>query len=358
MSAAALRRARAAAQLLHRPRTAGVADLVGALLAVQAQDLRAARLALRARAAGLTAAGVDAALTDERSVVVTWLMRGTLHLVGRDDYPWLLGLAAPTRLSTSRRRLAQEGVSAADANRAVGIVERALADAGPLTRPELAERLAAAGIRTEGQATPHLLMLAALRGIAVLGPLREDGAHAFALTRDWLGRAPAAELAGAERDAALAELARRYLAAHGPAAPADLAAWSGLPLRDARAGLRAIGAGLAEGEGDLVDLATRAPEPGAVPARLLPAFDPYLLGWKDRAFAVPARHAERVRPGGGMLRATATVDGLAVGTWSARGGVVELEPFGRLPRGARSALEADGEDVRRFLQGATSARPS
>jgi hypothetical protein len=348
--APALRRARAAAQLLHRPRATGVPEVVARLLAVQAQDLRAARLALRARAAALTAADVDTALTDERSVVVAWLMRGTLHLVGRDDYPWLLGLTAPTRLAANRRRLAQEGVAPDDAQRAVRIVERVLADDGPLTRPQLAERIAAEGIRTEGQATPHLLMLATLRGIAVLGPLREDGGHAFALTRDWLGGAPPAELAGAERDAALAELARRYLVAHGPAAPGDLAAWSGLALRDARAGLKAIASELAEGDDDLVDLAAREPAPDAIPARLLAAFDPYLLGWKDRGFAVPARYAKRVHPGGGMLRATATVDGLVVGTWSAAGGGVKLEPFGRLPAGGRAALEADADDVARFAQ--------
>jgi hypothetical protein len=356
VSGDALRRARAAAQLVHRPRAFGVADVVGRLLAVQAQDLRAARLALRARIAGLAAPDVDAALTDERSVVVTWLMRGTLHLVGRDDHPWLLGLTAPTRQATSRRRLSQEGVSPDDAERAVRIVERALADDGPLTRPQLAERIAAAGIRTAGQATPHLLMLAALRGVAVLGPLREDGAHAFALARDWLGTAPPAELAGAERDGALAELARRYLAAHGPAAPADLAAWSGLALRDARAGLKAIASELVQRGEDLVDLAAREPTPEAIPARLLAAFDPYLLGWKDRGFAVPARYAERVHPGGGVLRATATVDGRAVGTWSSAGRKPKLEPFGRLSAGARAGLTAEADDVARFV--ATSARPS
>jgi Winged helix DNA-binding domain len=346
----ALRRARAAAQLLHRPRVAGVTEVVGRLLAVQAQDLRSARLALRARASGLTAADVDAALTDERSLVVAWLGRGTLHLVGRDDYPWLLALTEPTRLATSRRRLGQEGVAPDDAERAVKIIERALADVGPLTRRELAERVAAKGIRTEGQATPHLLLLAALRGVAVLGPLRDDGSHAFVLTRDWLGAAPRLPLEGPERDAALAELARRYLAGHGPATPADLATWSGLALRDARAGLTAIASELAQRDDGLVDLAARDPVPDAIPARLLPAFDPYLLGWKDRAFAVPAAHARRVHPGGGMLRATATVDGLAVGTWSAAGGEVELELFARVTAAAKAALQAEADDVARFVQ--------
>ena len=94
MTDAALRARRAAAQLLHRPPGADPAAVAGALLAVQAQDLRAARLALRARAASLTAADVDRAL-EERTIVVTWLMRGTLHLVRAEDEGWLRMLTAP-----------------------------------------------------------------------------------------------------------------------------------------------------------------------------------------------------------------------------------------------------------------------
>jgi hypothetical protein len=336
----ALRRARSGAQLLHRPPSAGPAAIVAHLLAVQAQDMRSARLALRARGNG---AGVDVALSDERSLVVAWLCRGTLHLVAVEDYPWLLALTAPGRLTANARRLRQEGVDPADAERAVAIVERALADEGPLTRAELAERIRARGIRTEGQATPHLLMLAALRGVALLGPLR-DGGHAFALARDWLGGEPAA----VDRDAALAELARRYLRGHGPASAADLAAWAGLPLRDARAGLAAI-VGELTTRGELVDLAARAAAPETIPARLLASFDPYLLGWRDRGFAVAAAQAKRVHPGGGMLRATATVDGRVVGTWTLPGGRVDLDVFAQLNAEARAELAAEAEDVERFL---------
>jgi hypothetical protein len=309
-----VRRARAAAQLLHRPGD-GVAAVTRHLLAVQAQDLRAARLAIRARTEGLTVADVDAAI-DAAEVVVGWLGRGTLHMVAREDYSWLLALTAPTRFANSRRRLGQLGVPPDDGERAVAVIEAALAD-GPLTRPELAERLAAHGIATEGQATPHLLGLAALRGVAVPGPLR-DGRQAFALARDWLGsdapgpagaRGPAGRRRPAppDRDAALAELARRYLTAHGPASEADLAAWIGLPLRDARAGFAAI-AGEAE---------KRARPPYGIPPRLLGPFDPYMLGWKDRSFAVPDELARAVHPGGGIVRAVATIDGLVVGTWTA-----------------------------------------
>src|SRR4051812_49093801 len=333
MEERALRAARVASQRLAGEAERGPVALVRRLLAVQAQDLAAARLALRARGRGLTAADVDRAL-EARELVVAWLGRGTLHLVAAEDHGWMLALTAPTRLAASARRLCQEGVGEADAECAVAIVERALADEGPLTRPELAERIAAEGIRTAGQATPHLLALAALRGISVLGPLR-GGAQAFVRVRDWLG-----EAAAVDRDAALARLARRYLAGHGPATAADLAAWAGLPLRDARAGLGAIARELAEpaeSGGDLVDLATRHDPPApdaALAARLLPAFDPYLLGWQDRGFAVPAAHARRVHPGGGIIRAVALGAGAAVGTWTARrrGGRLEgrVEPFGRL----------------------------
>lgn len=351
MEARSLRGLRGAAQLLCHEAGVTAVQAVERLLAVQAQDLRAARLALRARTDGLTAADVDRALTVDRSLVVSWLGRGTLHLVLREDYPWLLGLTAPTRLATSRRRLGQEGVPPGDADRAVAIVGRALADEGPLTRPALAERIAAGGIQTAGQATPHLLMLASLRGVAVLGPL-QAGEQAFALTRDWLGAAPPVELAGADRERALAELARRYLGGHGPALPADLAAWVGLPLRDARAGLGSIGSELVEHGNGLVDLAARDPAPDRMPPRLLPAFDPYLLGWKDRTFTVPATHALRVHPGGGVVRAVATVDGLAVGTWTARRRgdrlAVEIDRFAPIAEADEAALQAEAEDVARF----------
>jgi hypothetical protein len=180
-----LRRRRAAAQLLAAaPAPTDPVGVVRHLLAVQAQDLRAARLALRARTSGLTSTDIDAALAD-RSLAGGWLLRGTLHLVAAEDFGWLLGLIAPTRAATSSRRLSQERVTPDAADRAVALIERALADEGPLTRAAVAERLGAARIRTEGQALPHLLMLSVLRGIAVLGPVGADGAAAFALARDW-----------------------------------------------------------------------------------------------------------------------------------------------------------------------------
>ena len=350
----AVRRRRAVAQLLAGARGETAACVVRRLLAVQAQDLRAARLAVRARSDGLTAADVDRALA-EGSLVVGWLQRGTLHLVLGEDYGWLLGLTAPTQARTSVRRLAEEGLSVDAADRALALVERALAAEGPLTRAALAERLSAGGIRAEGQALAHLLRLGALRGSVVLGPPDRE-AQAFVLARDWLAAPPPTELAGTAREEALAELALRYLAGHGPASATDLAAWSGLPLGEARSGLRSIGSELVELAGGLVDLRRRQGSEASPAPRLLPAFDPYLLGWKDRTFAVPVRHARRVHPGGGVLRAVATVDGIAVGTWTMRRGgrlAVAIDFFSRVPAEAAAALEADTADMERFESGSS-----
>jgi hypothetical protein len=311
------------------------------LLAVQGQDPRGVRLAIRARTEGLTAADVDRALSKDRSLLIAWLNRGTLHLVRCEDYPWLHALTAPPLSTSASRRLKQEGVAPDAAERAVATIERALVDEGPQTRQQLRERLEAAGVRAEGQALIHLLFLASVRGIAVRGPM-VDGQHAYVLVRDWLGPQKPVD-----RDAALAELARRYLAGHAPADDRDLARWAGLPLRDARAGLAAIASELEEADGGRVRLAKGVRDGETPPPRLLGAFDPVLLGWTSREQILgPHTHLVTVN---GIFRPFAMVDGRAVGTWKYARGEVTVEPLGTLrPRDA-AALELEAGDVSRFL---------
>ena len=133
------------------------------LLAIQGQDPRGARLAIRARSAGVSAADIDRALTEERSLLITWLNRGTLHLIRSEDYPLLHALTTPQLLTGSARRLAQEGVEPKLADRALAVIERAIAADGPLTRHQLRERLQSAGIPTGGQAFIHLIPSVAAR---------------------------------------------------------------------------------------------------------------------------------------------------------------------------------------------------
>jgi hypothetical protein len=309
---------RLSAQLLGDPSARSPTEVADRLLAIQAQDFRGAQLAIRARSTGLLASDLADALNQERSLVITTLNRGTLHLVRSEDYGWLHALTAPTVVTANARRLMQEGVAADAADRAVGVIVRALADEGPLGRDALRRRVAASGIETRGQALVHILLLAALRGLVVRGPLI-DGRPAFVLTGDWLG-APA----GVDRDAALAELARRYLAGHGPASAGDLAKWSGLALRDVRAGLRILGSRLVEREDRLLTL-RGVPAPVALPApRLLGPFDPVLLGWRSREDIVGS-HGGIVTTNG-IFRPIALVGGRAAATWTLRAGRVGLAP--------------------------------
>lgn len=338
---------RLTAQLLAGPPAKDPGTVVKRLLAVQGQDPRGARLAIRARSEGLTASDVDRAL-NERALLITWLNRGTLHLVRSEDYPWLQALTAPRLATSSARRLAQEGVAPEAAERGVKTIERALADEGPLTRGQLRERIEAAGVRTEGQALVHLLLGASLRGIAVRGPMigRE---HAYVLVRDWLPtRGPI------DRDRALAELARRYLVGHGPAGDRDLAKWAGLPLRDARAGLSAIAPELVEREDGLLDLARREPAAELPPPRLLGSFDPVLHGWVSREPLLVDK--EPIVTLNGVFRPFALVRGRAVAVWSMRAGEIALRPFARLTRADTAALRVDALAVAAYLDGEQEVR--
>jgi len=331
---------RFASQGLSGPPARDPAAVAERLLAVQGQDPRGARLAVRARSEGLSAADVDRALND-RELLIAWLNRGTLHLVRSEDYPLLQALTTPPLRTSCVRRLRAEGIAPEEGERAVDVIETALADEGPLTRHQLRERLATADIPTHGQSLLHLLFLSAVRGVTVRGPMAGKE-HAYVLARDWLG-----EPKPVDRNLALAELARRYLAGHAPADDRDLAKWAGLPLRDARAGLSAIAGELVERDDGLVHLAKRPPV-GEIPApRLLGAFDPVLLGWTSRERII-GRHTHLVTLNG-IFRPFALVKGRAAASWKLARGKVAIEPLGRLSKAAMASLEADAADVERFL---------
>lgn len=334
---------RLTAQLLAGPAAGDPVAVTRRLLAVQGQDPRGARLAIRARSTGLTAADVDRALSEDRSLLITWVNRGTLHLVASEDYRWLHALTTPQLLTGNARRLAQEGVPPAAAERGVEAIERALSSDGPLNRYQLRERIDAVGVRTEGQALVHLLVLASLRGLVVRGPMI-SGHHAYVLVREWLGTAPPVD-----RDRALAELARRYLAGHGPAEDRDLARWAGVGLGEARAGLAAIASELSEREDGLLELAAAPPPAPLPPPRLLGAFDPLLLGWRSREELLTLASNQRVMTSNGLFRPVALVKGRAVATWRLARGKVDIDAFGRLERSDERALRADGEAVLRYL---------
>ena len=169
------------------------------------------------------------------------------------------------------------------------------------------------------------------------------GEQAFVDARDWWGTPPPA----LDRDEALARLARRYLAGHGPAHAADLAKWAGIPTGQAKRGLTAIAADLVERPHGLVDLRGRKPAPPLPPPRLLGPFDPILHGWVSREPFVGAHQG--VVTSNGLFRAVALVDGRVVATWGLAGGRVTLRPLEPIPPDVADALGADAGAVLHFL---------
>jgi hypothetical protein len=334
----------------------GVAQLLNDVCGVQAQEPSAAVLAVWARSGGLVASQVEHAQVHERSVVRTWCMRGTLHLLAAEDLGWLLPLLGPAFVRKSRRRYAELGLTEEIWAKAMRAIQRTLGNVSPLTRAELARQLAEEGIPTEGQAAYHLMRRAGLEGLVCFGPDRA-GESTYVLLDDWV------EVCGEmEADAARAEIARRYLAAYGPASLEDFATWSGLSVSKARTGFETVLDELLEVEIDDSSAwipKSRAawldePHRGKVVVRLLPGFDPYLLGYRNRDLMVPRRYAKRVHPGGGMLRPVLLVDGQATGTWKQkrREGdlVVTVEPFESLGGEVIDALEDQVWNLGRFLE--------
>jgi Winged helix DNA-binding domain len=279
-------------------------------------------------------------------------MRMTIHLIPTDDAGWWLPLFEPGIEKWSRRRLEQLGMPPRIQEQALQEVFRMLGEEGPLTRTEVGNRLRGIGIKLDNMTRGHIMGLAVTSGNACLGPDR-SGSSCLVLRRDWLAK----QRRRFDRDAALAELARRYLRAFGPATDRDFAYWSGLGLGEVRGGLESIAKELEEvSVGTETMLALRGKLPRLPPVgqlRMLGNFDTYLLGWKDRRFSVPDEHAERVKEGGGgWIRPVIVRDGVVIGGWrSARKGS-RIEISHDLPdavtAGERKAIDAEIRDIERF----------
>jgi hypothetical protein len=329
------RRLLARAQRLGGAPRSTVVETVGAVAALQAQDAAAGHLGIRARRPGSTLADVEHARFEERSVARTWVMRGTLHLIPAEDTRWMVALLGPIGLKKSARRIAELRVGLPEA---VEATRRVLAD-GPLTRRELADAVRARGVDLpdDPQVPAWLTGVVALQGHIVEGP-----ANRFVLTDDWLGpRRP-------EPEDPVVELALRHAHAHPPSGPEDFATWSGLPMREARRAYREL-------ELQEVEVLGRTAfvPPGLEPApphvRLLPMFDSYLLGHRDRSLILDPEHDKAVRPGGGILAATLVVDGRVEGTWKLDRGKPTVTSFGD------ADYEDEVEDVARFKTSGSSA---
>jgi Winged helix DNA-binding domain len=308
----------AAATRLHNQQIAASAcqtprEVVAALAAMQSQDYTGALWSIGARLPGATEKDIEQAVAD-RQIVRTWPMRGTLHFVAAEDVRWMLAVLTPRMVAGAAKRREQLELDDRTFLRCEKVFLKALQGHRQMTREELFEALRKGGIMVDGQRGYHILWRLAQEGLLCFSS-RQGKQPTFALLDEWIPTSRTLE-----RGAALGELARRYFQSHGPATLQDFAWWSGLKAADARAGVEAAAAELAqetiEGRACWLAGSPREPRRGAPTAHLLSGFDEYLLGYQDRSAVLDPEFAGRIIPGGnGVFLPTIVVNGRVAGTW-------------------------------------------
>lgn len=336
--------------------TADATDVVAAVTVcagVQAQDTPASRLAVRARSNGLTASDVRQACNQDRTVVRTWAMRGTLHAVAAADVRWIVALTGPTTVAGYARRRAYLGLDDRVCAALLDTAPTVLAS-GPLTRAELITAWNEHGVpvATTGQAGAHAVLYAAACGLVCRGPDHADE-PTYVLTEDWLPDQDSGQNGcGPDEEGKAIRLAHRYLNAFGPADVRDFRSWSGLPAAQAGRALDNAAHGSIRAGSRTLLIGERVAEPAAG-WRLLPAFDTALLGHRDRPGSPDA--LALVLAGGGWIHPSVLHAGRVVGSWRWRPprrdapATVTAQLTTTPGRAARQELDAEVADVARFL---------
>lgn len=350
-------------QQIAHTRAKTPAEVVAGMGAMQAQDYSGAKWAIGLRLPHATDADIEQAAAD-RTIVRTWPMRGTLHFVAAEDVRWMLELMTPRVIAGSKARQQMLELDDTVFARCKEVFFEALQGGKQRTRDEMYQILERAGISNTGQRGYHILWRTAQDGLICFAA-HSGKQPTFALLEEWI---PGAK--GLERGEALAELAKRYFTGHGPATVHDFAWWSGLTVSDAHAGLASVGSQLVQ---EIVDgktywMSPEAQEQTATLRKdapclyLLPGFDEYLLGYKDRSAALDPAHASRVVPGNnGIFMPTIVHDGRIIGLWkraiTKRGVTVTAAPFSPLGEAEERAFEETAQRYRQYLAGHTGDDP-
>lgn len=316
-----------------------VKEAVSRILALQAQDRPSSLWAMGLRSSGLKVADVERAVASG-SIVRTWLMRGTLHFTAAEDVRWLLQLVAPRIISRSKRRDDELGLDDRVYGQSRDVLTKALESKSPLTRDEMMATLEGRGITIAGQRGYHILRRLALQGDICFGPM--VGKEPSFMLLDDLGP-PSKSMT---RGRALGELAWRYFSGHGPASAQDLLWWSGLTIGEVRKGIETAGSRLIEEVHDGVTYfsgPSRSISSEGSSVMLLPAFDEYIIGYRDRGVLLDREHTKNMLSSNGVFYPSLVIDGRVQGTWKGRrtkGGVmIEVSPFSRLTSSEIDFLE-------------------
>lgn len=338
-------------QRLTRNKFDDAADVVRTLGAVQAQDFAGAKWAVGLRANGLTEPDVERAFADG-SILRTHLLRPTWHFVTPEDIRWMLMLSSPRVHAGNTFMYRKLEVDKPILKKSYTALEKALGGNQYLTRDELGFVLEKAGIIAKGQRLGYIMMSAELDGKICSGP-RKGTQFTYA----WLDeRVPTVRALTGEE--ALAELTRRYFSTRGPATLHDFTWWSGLTMKDAKAGIGMVSSQFVreEIEGQILwfpeshpPLRERHPA-----AYLLPNYDEYFIGFRDRsAIGKVAAQAGITKDDPALIAHIIILDGQVVGGWKRTLKkdlvLVEASLIPRLTRNGERAVRQAAEKFGDFL---------
>lgn len=287
------------------------AEVVGWMGAMQAQDFGMVRWAVGLR---LPEAGLQSVQRsiDKGEIIRTHVMRPTWHLVSSKDVRWMLDLTAPHIQASMRLRLKELELTPLVLNKSLKLFEQALADGDFLTREEMISVLENNRISAREQRAAHILIWAELEKILCNGALKGKKNTYALFERRVKAQKPMS------RDAALRKLAQRYFTSHGPATVPDFINWSGLPTQDARKSIdlsenRLQSAKIGSTTYWFRDLVSPAPAHDSL--YLLPAFDEFIIGYKDRSACLPARHKPSAISVNGIFWPVIVFNGQVIGLW-------------------------------------------
>jgi len=343
------------AQQLAAPQFDDAAELVRWMGMVQAQEYGSAKWAVALRLRTPVAARVEEALRDGR-ILRMHLMRPTWHFIAAEDVRWMLHLSA-RRIRAANASFANSngcGLDEADYLRCNALLERMLTNGNQLTRRQIADELGRAGMTVDTPRMNRLMMRAETDGVVCSGADRA-GKPTYALLAE---RVPHA--VDLTEDEALSLLARRYFRSHAPATFEDFVWWSGLAVREARRGVEALGRELLRerfgGRECLLHERCAAFDTASAQTHLLPAFDEYLIAYKDRSDVLAPEHRSLAFNAFGTFRPVLLHAGRIVGRWSARSTKicakgecgVAVEPFSGEKQPSARLLRSAAERWQRF----------
>lgn len=327
-----------------------VKDLVGWMGAMQAQDYAMVKWAVGVRLPHSTDQSIEAAI-NKGEIIRTHLLRPTWHLVSADDIYWLLALTAPRIKASLKTRHRELGLSETVMTKSRTIIENALSGGQHLTREALIAELQKANIATDNNRASHIFSRAELDGVICSGAVKGKK-QTYALLEE---RVP--KTSPLAKEEALARLARKYFTSHNPTTLQDFAWWSGLSVSDARQALESVQSDFVSETIDSQPYwfsnASSTPKTGQESVYLLPAFDEFIISYKDRSASLPFENHNKAVSNNGIFWPIIVVNGQVTGTWKRTVKkdtvIVEIKHFNQTNKPTMGLIEKAARQFGNFL---------